>query len=175
MILLNVIPHDFRNWMKQYPEKVGIVILRTLFALMWFSQGIVKVLNRSEDMYLDHDEFLSQLNGMRADHPYPFIANILEDVLIPNVDTLVVLVIMTELFIAISLGFGIFTRLGSVVGGLMALNLWILTLGWDEWFWTYPLIFFPHILFLLAGSGRDVGIDRVIADKSDNRIINRLI
>ncbi|MHA2101357.1 MAG: DoxX family protein [Candidatus Kariarchaeaceae archaeon] len=175
MIFSNVFPNDIKNWVKQYPDKFGIVFLRIVFAVMWLSQGFAKIINRSDDMYLDHDKFLSELNGMRADHPYPFVANILEDVLIPNVEVLVVLVIMTELFIAFSLGFGVFTRLGSIVGGLMTINLWILTLGWDEWFWTYPLIFFPHILFLVSRSGREIGIDRVLAKNTDNRIIDLLI
>jgi uncharacterized membrane protein YphA (DoxX/SURF4 family) len=173
--LNNFLPNDIRTWVQEYPEKLGIIIIRTLIALMWFSQGFAKVIYRSDDMYLDHDEFLGQLNYMRVTHPNSFIMTILEDVLIPNVDVIVIIVIMTELFIAFSLGLGIFTRLGSLTGGLMAISLWIFTLGWDEWIWTYPLIFFPHVLLLLARSGREVGIDKMIAEKTNNQIINLLI
>ncbi len=175
MILSNVMPDDFRNWMKQDPEKFGIILLRTVIAILWFSQAFVKLINRSDEKNSDHDGFVGQLIWMKDTHPNSFVASILEDVLIPNADFIVVLVIMTELFIALSLGLGLFTRLGAVVGTLMIVNLWILTLGWDEWFWTYPLIFFPHIIFILARSGREIGIDRVLAKKTDNRIIDLLI
>lgn len=175
MIISNVLPKDFRNWIKEYPEKLGIVTLRLVFAVMWFSQGFTKLINRSDDMYLDNDEFLSQLNYMRVTHPNSIVESILDDILIPNVEIIVIFVIITELFIAFSLGFGVFTRLGSAIGGLMSLSLWILTLGWDEWFWTYPLIFFPHILFILSRSGRDIGIDRILTENSDSTIINLLI
>ena len=77
-VFTNFFPEDIKNWSKQFPEKLGIVLLRLMFAIMWLSQGLVKVINRSDDMYLDNDEFLSQLNYMRETHPNSFVESILE-------------------------------------------------------------------------------------------------
>ncbi|OLS28315.1 MAG: hypothetical protein HeimC2_08070 [Candidatus Heimdallarchaeota archaeon LC_2] len=154
-------------------DLIGIIIMRTLFAMVWFSQGMAKVIRRDDDMYKDHDEFLSELNYMRVTHPYSFVEKFIENILIQNVDIIVFLVILTELFIGISLGLGLFTRAGSVIGGLMTISLFILTLGWDQWIWTYPIIFFPHVLFFLSRSGRQIGLDRSFVD-SENKIVNLL-
>ena len=168
---VQLFPENVSKWSRENQDQIGIIIMRTLFALVWFSQGMVKVIRRDSDMYKDHNEFLSELNYMRVTHPYSLVEKIIDNILIPNVDIIVFLVILTELSIGISLGLGLFTRAGSILGGLMTISLFILTLGWDEWLWTYPIIFFPHVLFFLSRSGREIGLDRTFID-SENKIIN---
>ena len=51
MKISNDPPTDSGNWIRQDPEKLGIVMLRLIFALMWFSQGFAKLIYRSDDMY----------------------------------------------------------------------------------------------------------------------------
>ena len=157
-------PDNLSEWLKENPEKVGIHIMRFLFSLLWISQGLSKILFRDADIYADHNEFLGDLNWMMLTHPSSVVVSLLNNLIIPNVTVFLWLVVLTELFIGISLGIGFFSRLGSVVGGLMSLSLWILTLGWDEWIWTFPLVFFPHLLFLLAKPSRDIGADRFISN-----------
>ena len=168
---VQLFPENVSEWSRENQDQIGIIIMRTLFAMVWFSQGMAKVIRRDSNMYKDHNEFLSELNSMRDTHPLSFVEKFIENVLIPNVDIIVFLVILIELSIGVSLGLGLFTRAGSVIGGLMTISLFILTLGWDEWIWTYPIIFFPHVLFFLSRSGRQVGLDRTFVD-SENKIIN---
>ncbi|MHA2091738.1 MAG: DoxX family protein [Candidatus Kariarchaeaceae archaeon] len=162
------------KWIKEYPDQFGIFQLRLMFALLWFSQGSIKIRDRDPDEKLDHHEFLGQLEWMRDSHPVSFVADFLDSLVIPNSSLFLWLVILTELSIAISLGLGLFTKLGSVLGGLMSATLWLFTLGWPEWFWTYPLIFFPHILFFLVGSGKQTGLDRILLKKTDNKLFRAL-
>jgi len=171
MVKVQLFPDDLSQWSRDNSDKIGIIIMRTVLAMVWFSQAIGKVILRDNDMYKDHDEFLDQLNYMRVTHPNSFVENFIDNILISNVDFVVYIVIFTELFVALSLGLGLFTRAGAFVGGMMAITLFILTLGWDEWIWTYPLIFFPHVLFFLSRSGRQIGLDRTFVD-SENKIIN---
>jgi uncharacterized membrane protein YphA (DoxX/SURF4 family) len=146
-----------------------------MFGLLWVSQAMVKLLERDHnDPNADFDGFLGQLYWMRDTHPYSFVSSIIDDLLIPNYEFFLILVIITELSIGISLGLGLMSRLGSLIGAGMSLSLWILTMGWDEWFWTYPLIFFPHILFFLSRSGKQIGIDRYLVSRYDNKLIEIL-
>ncbi|MHA2171136.1 MAG: DoxX family protein [Candidatus Kariarchaeaceae archaeon] len=166
-----ILPENPKTWIKEKPEQFGIIILRSMFALLWLSQGMIKVTDRNNDARKDHHEFLGQLEWMRDSNPYSIVSDFLDWLVIPNSDLIVWIVIFTELSIAVLLGLGLFSRLGSVLGALMTITLWLFTLGWDEWEWTYPLLFFPHILFLLAGSGKHVGLDRWVVDKTDNKLL----
>ncbi|MCE7736555.1 MAG: DoxX family membrane protein [Candidatus Heimdallarchaeota archaeon] len=171
MTKIKFFPENFSEWSHNNSDQIGIIILRSVLAMVWFSQGMVKVIRRDADMYKDHNEFLSELNYMRVTHPYLIVEKFIEKVLISNVDIVVNFVILTEISIGISLGLGIFTRAGAIAGGLMTISLFILTLGWDQWIWTYPLIFFPHLLFFLSRSGRQIGLDRAFIG-SENKIID---
>jgi uncharacterized membrane protein YphA (DoxX/SURF4 family) len=169
-----ILPESPRKWVKDQPDQFGIILLRSLFALLWFSQGFIKILDRSSDADKDHHDFLGQLKWMRDSHPISIVSDFLDALVIPNSSLFLWLVILTELSIAISLGLGLFTKLGSVLGGLMSATLWLFTLGWDEWVWTYPLIFFPHILFFLSSSGKQAGIDRLLLKKTENKLFRTL-
>lgn len=150
------------QWVKENPDRVGIHIMRFLFSLLWLGQGLSKLIIRDTDMYADHNGFLGDLNWMMLTNPNSAVVSLLKDTIIPNVTLFLWLVVLTELFIGFSLALGFFSRLGSVVGGLMTISLWVFTLGWDEWLWTYPLIFFPHLLFMLSKPGQEIGVDRYI-------------
>ncbi|MHA2249180.1 MAG: DoxX family protein [Candidatus Kariarchaeaceae archaeon] len=168
-------PNEPRKWLNERIDQFGIIILRSMFGLLWVSQAMVKLLERDHnDPNADFDGFLGQLYWMRDTHPYSFVSSIIDDLLIPNYEFFLILVIITELSIGISLGLGLMSRLGSLIGAGMSLSLWILTMGWDEWFWTYPLIFFPHILFFLSRSGKQIGIDRYLVSRYDNKLIEIL-
>jgi uncharacterized membrane protein YphA (DoxX/SURF4 family) len=172
----SVLPPEPLTWMKSNQDKVGILIMRYLFAMVWLSQGLIKVIERNhEDMYADYNGFLGDLNYMAATNPNSVVVDILQDFMIPNYEIILILVVLTELSIGTSLLLGLFTRLGSIIGGVMTITLWILTLGWDEWLWTYPLIFFPHVLFFLSRSGQYLGIDKALIGDGNQKKILRVL
>jgi thiosulfate dehydrogenase [quinone] large subunit len=73
-------------------------------------------------------------------------------------------VYLTEVIIAISLLLGAFTRLGGVLGALMALNLWLgLYRAPDEWPWAYFFLLMLQTTFVVLHAGRSLGFDAILA------------
>jgi len=65
-----------------------------------------------------------------------------------------------EVLVAVSLMLGLFTRLGGLVGALMAINLWLgLYRLPSEWPWTYFFLVVIQIMFVAYRPGRSLGLD----------------
>ena len=79
-----------------------------------------------------------------------------------------------ELAISISLIFGLFTRLGSVIGAGSSIILGLGALGVD-WPWTYALLFIGCATCALVGAGRWYGIDYWVKDKIPEKLAYFLI
>ena len=76
-------------------------------------------------------------------------------------------VYLTEVIIAISLLLGVFTRIGGVLGALMALNLWLgLYRAHYEWPWTYFFLVLLQTTFAVHHAGRSLGIDAFLARRA---------
>jgi thiosulfate dehydrogenase [quinone] large subunit len=72
-------------------------------------------------------------------------------------------VYMTEVMIAVSLLLGVFTRLGGVLGALMAMNLWLgLYRASYEWPWTYFFLIVLQITFVVLHAGKSLGLDAIL-------------
>ncbi len=73
-------------------------------------------------------------------------------------------VYMAEVMIAVSLLLGVFTRLGGVLGALMAMNLWLgLYRASYEWPWTYFFLIVLQITFVVLPAGKSLGLDAILA------------
>jgi uncharacterized membrane protein YphA (DoxX/SURF4 family) len=69
----------------------------------------------------------------------------------------------TEVVIAISLLLGLFTKIGGVLGALMAINLWLgLYRAPYEWPWAYFFLILLQITFIVYSAGRSLGIDAIL-------------
>jgi uncharacterized membrane protein YphA (DoxX/SURF4 family) len=167
-------PSGILSWIKSFPEKFAILIIRVMVGILWLSQGGIKLINRDSDPNVDFDNFKEQLVSMADSHPVELIGDFINNVYVPNVNILVWLVIFTEIFIGLTILFGLFSRLGALIGMSMTINLWIVTLGWGEWFWTYPLIFAPLFIIFLSDTSRQIGLDRILHEKFNNSIIKLL-
>jgi uncharacterized membrane protein YphA (DoxX/SURF4 family) len=72
-------------------------------------------------------------------------------------------VYMMEVIIAVSLLLGVCTRLGGVLGGLMALNLWLgLYRAPYEWPWAYFFLLMLQTTFVVLHAGRSLGFDALL-------------
>jgi hypothetical protein len=79
---------------------------------------------------------------------------------------------------AVSLILGCFVRLGSVIGALQILNLWLgLYSAPGEWPWTYFFLLLLMASFALHHYGRSLGIDAIIVHrvKQPRTILGRAI
>ena len=72
-----------------------------------------------------------------------------------------------EVAIAVSLMLGVCTRLGGLLGALMAVNLWLgLYRAPYEWPWTYFFLIVVNGSFAVSRAGRSLGIDRWLSKRA---------
>ena len=103
-----------------------------------------------------------------------------KDIVLPHFYFFAPQVYLSEVLIAVTLILGFFSRLGALVGTLMALNLW---LGFyrspSEWPWTYFFLLLLQVTFLIHPPGRSLGADAILlrrqAGSSEHGLWARLV
>lgn len=111
------------------------------------------------------------------DHPNHIenpLDSIVQTFILPNAAIIAPGWMLMELVISLSLIFGVFTRLGSLLGALMSFSLLFATLGVD-WLWTYVLMIIGFITCSLIGAGRWYGIDFWLKDILKDLIPENLV
>jgi hypothetical protein len=82
---------------------------------------------------------------------------------LPNFSWMAWLIFGMELFITVTLLFGVLGRLGALVGTVQALNLTIGLLPVPgEWEWTYLLLLTLNFVVLMTAAGRYIGFDSML-------------
>ncbi len=72
----------------------------------------------------------------------------------------------TELLVAISLLFGLFTRLGAVLATILSLQLYVgLAYAPGEWIWTYGMLVLLALVMVAVPAGRRLGGDQWLAPR----------
>lgn len=95
------------------------------------------------------------------------------DIVLPHFKVFAYQVWAIENLIAVSLLLGLFTRLGGLLGALMALNLWLgLYNAPNEWPWTYFFLLLLMGFFIVTRAGRALGLDALISS-GRNRVNRR--
>ena len=96
-----------------------------------------------------------------VDHASTQLQSVLvRDIVLPNIAVFGPLVYVIEVMIGISLILGLATRLGALLGALMAINLWLgLYDAPNEWPWTYMFIVVVQLIYLIDPPGRSLGVD----------------
>ncbi len=103
------------------------------------------------------------------DHISSPVDSIITDLIFPNWMIFALGWMIAEFIISISLTFGLFTRLGSIIGAGSTIILGLGALGVD-WPWTYALLFIGCVTCALVGAGRWYGIDYWLKDKIPEKI-----
>jgi uncharacterized membrane protein YphA (DoxX/SURF4 family) len=89
---------------------------------------------------------------------------LVENVIQPHFYFFAPQVYLTEVIIAVSLLLGVLTRLGGVLGALMAMNLWLgLYRAPYEWPWAYFFLIMLQTTFVVLHAGRSLGFDAILA------------
>jgi uncharacterized membrane protein YphA (DoxX/SURF4 family) len=84
------------------------------------------------------------------------------DLVLPNIAVFGPLVYAIEVAIAVSLIVGVATRLGGLLGALMAINLWLgLYNAPGEWPWTYMFLIVIQLIYVIDPPGRSLGVDAI--------------
>ena len=71
-----------------------------------------------------------------------------------------------ELLVAISLMFGLFTRLGAMLATILSLQLYVgLAYAPGEWIWTYGMLVLLALVLVAVPAGRRLGADQWFAPR----------
>jgi uncharacterized membrane protein YphA (DoxX/SURF4 family) len=86
-----------------------------------------------------------------------------KDAVLPHFYFFAPQVYFLEVLIAVTLILGLFSRLGALLGTLMAINLWLgLYRSPAEWPWTYFFLIIVQIMLLVQRPGRSLGLDAIL-------------
>jgi hypothetical protein len=151
-----------KNW-----ERWGLALCRVIIGYLWFTQLSWKMppmfgcLPGFAAGDLAQPEGLCGWTGVMAQYsifePHRLFV---QNVFLPNISWMGWLVFMGEAFVALSLVFGVLTRLGGIAGLLMAVNLYLgLAFAPHEWYWSYAMLATLQLIFMFAAPGRTLGID----------------
>ena len=142
------------------PRHLAIWLLRLAVGVMWWQGSLWKI----PPNYGGLIYWMKQI----VDHAViPLQGMLVRDVVLPNIAVFGPAVYAVEVFIAVSLMLGFVTRLGALLGLLMALNLWFgLYSAPGEWPWTYGFLIIIQCLFVLDPLGRSLGLDAPMSERS---------
>ncbi len=96
----------------------------------------------------------------------PWYRAFVNGVVLPNFSLFAPQVWLGETFIAISLVFGVFTRLGGALCFLMGVNLYLANSKIPhEWYWSYVFIALLGAIYGATRAGRYVGVDQLLVPR----------
>jgi len=150
-------------------QDIVLGLLRVLLATLWFTQLLWKLPWNNYGcppgalVPAAGTSGLCDWIGREIANPrWPAYKSFLEGFVAPNLGWLAFLIVAGEAFVAFSLMFGLFTRVGAFMGVLMGLNLFIgLTAVPHEWDWTYLMLPALNAVFIVVG-GRFIGLDALL-------------
>jgi uncharacterized membrane protein YphA (DoxX/SURF4 family) len=135
---------------------VGIWLLRLLMGCMWWQQSLWKIPP-------NYDGLIYWMKQMVEHASIPLQGRLVQDIVLPDIGLFGPLVYNVEVLIGVSLMWGLLTRVGTTLGALMAVNLWLgLYSAPGEWPWTYGFLLIIQLLFVLDPPGRSLGADAVL-------------
>jgi hypothetical protein len=142
--------------------------LRILIGTMWF-QGMLWKL----PLFSPDNGLYFWTKEMATNAAFPFISELVQNVLLPNFDALNPVVFLAELGFATSLMLGLGVRAAGAFGLLFVLNLWLgLYRHPQEWPWTYVFLGSLMAVFSVEAAGRSLGLDGWLRDRFPPEMTN---
>ncbi len=139
------------------PRDATIWMFRVLIGAMWYEGTTWKL----PLPYSGAFQFWLKKTGEEA--AFPFISDLVNNVMLPNIHVVGTLIYFAELAFAVSLMLGVFTRLGALLAMGQALFLWLgLYHAKAEWPWNYIFLATVHGLFIATAAGRSLGVDAIL-------------
>ena len=152
--------------------QVGMFISRVVVGYLWYTQLLWKLPPRfgCPPNFAVSTSFQSRTSGlcdwvglMTIYSKIPLQAYLVKQFVVPNISWFGWIVFSMEAFVAVSLIFGLFTRLGGFAALVQALNLYFgVTAVPGEWYWTYGMLAILGLVFLAIPTGRTLGVDALL-------------
>ncbi len=151
--------------------------LRIFTGLVWLSNGLAKVLNKSGyDLGFFSFNLVSRNTAKSilidaAGHTYVHpLGYFYEHAVLPHWGIWSIFLTVAELGVGIGLIFGIASRLAAVGGLLLIGPVWVMLWHRNHYLWEYPAEdLFPLILLAIAPAGRYRGLDNKLAERFGRR------
>ena len=144
---------------------ISVALFRMTFGILWLDLALQKapwVINDGHRFGWLYGFIWTEIKNPT----FEFYKNFLHDIVLPNFNTFGYLTFFNEMFFGISLLLGCFTVLGGIGGALFQVNIMLGAYSVPgEWYWVWPLLIFPQLLFAHTRAGRTVGIDRLLYDR----------
>ena len=156
------------------PMKLGesaplwpVSVSRILIGILWFYSLRWKL---PPDFVPESGPGLMDWLQLEVQHPaFSFYGDFIASVVIPNFTLFAWIIFLAELLVGLSLLTGTMTRLGGIVGLLLALNLGIGLLEVPgEWPWSYIMLAMWQGTFVILGAGRVLGLDALLRRRYPN-------
>jgi uncharacterized membrane protein YphA (DoxX/SURF4 family) len=131
---------------------------------MWWQQSLWKVPP-------NYGGLIYWMKQMVAHSAIPAQSEFVAHAILPNIAIVGPLVYLGEVAVGVSLMLGLLSRLGALLGLVMALNLWLgeySTPG--EWPWTYFFIVMLQTWYTIDPPGRHLGADLLLAARAPGRL-----
>ncbi len=147
----------WRTDLAQRSVRAGALwILRVLVGSMWWQQTLWKIPPNFDGLRYWMEQ--------EVDHAsVKLLSAFVGDLVLPNLIVFGPLVYLVELVIGLSLLLGLFSRIGALLGALMAINLWLgLYSAPGEWPWTYMFLIIIQVVFVIDPPGRVLGADALL-------------
>lgn len=145
---------------------LSIALFRIAFGLLWLDQAWTKAPWRISP---EGKPFGWLYGWIQAEIKHPtfgFYKTFLENVVVPNFTFFGHASFLTEIALGISLLVGFLTVLGGIGGALWQVNIMLGSYSVPgEWYWIWPLLIWPHVIFAAARAGRVLGIDGILASR----------
>lgn len=156
-----------RNAEQRTVRNIYTWLARLFVGAMWYQQMLWKM----PPTFTDNPDgsgglryWMGEMVNYAAFRAHGALVN---DLMLPHFNIFAFQVWAGETFIAVSLILGLFTRLGGLLGALMAMNLWLgLYNRPNEWPWTYFFLILLNGFFVFLRAGRALGADALIASRT---------
>ena len=153
---------------------LSIGLFRMMFGVLWLDAALQKapwVINPQGQPF----GWLSNWIWTEIQHPtFDVYKAFLETVVFPNLTLFGYMSFCTEMALGVALLFGVCTVLGGLGGVLWQLNIAIGSYSVPgEWYWLWPLLIAPHLVFAHTRAGRILGLDLFLQSWLDTAPIGR--
>jgi hypothetical protein len=152
--------------------RIGMIASRLIYGYLWYTQLLWKLppqFGCPADFAVstglrERTSGLCDWVGLMVIYSkLPIQADLVNRFVVPNMAIVGWLVWLMEAFVAVSLIFGLFTRLGGLAALVQGLNL-LIGIGFApiEWEWTYGMLSILGLVFLAIPTGRIWGLDALL-------------
>jgi uncharacterized membrane protein YphA (DoxX/SURF4 family) len=160
-----------------FQMRQAIAVLRILFGLVFFSNGLAKLVPGIA--HLPGGYFLIDSQGARsilqhnaAHHPVPLYKDVVFNIFLPNWGLFGPLVGLAELTAGLLLILGLASALGALLAALLSLHIQFSD-ATGPWLFEYAVEWVPLLCLVFMKAGTVWGLDGVLAPS--NRMLRRVL